>query len=249
MRRLVPEPATDVSVPDLVGELRPWERAHADRPYVTVNFALTLDGQITIDGTSGQIGSDRDTEMLVALRTRADAVMIGAGTLRAEGYGRIIKDPAKRAAREELGLAADPIVVLVSGTLDVPWDADLFTDPGGPVVIFTAAEDEPPQGVDGVELVRHDGGVDLIAALRHLRSEHGVRALHCEGGAELHASLHEVGAVDELFVTHAPKLVGGPGPSLADGLPERSRQLGIEWLVHEPETDELFARYRVRSGA
>jgi riboflavin-specific deaminase-like protein len=248
MRRLIPEPVVEVSVPDLVSELRPWDEAHAERPYVTVNFALTLDGATAIDGTSGKIGSDRDTEMLVWLRTRADAIMIGAGTLRAEGYGRIIKDPAKRELRADLGLSPDPLMVIVSGSFNVDWGADLFTDPGGPVVIFTGAEGEVPQGVERVEVVRHENGVDLPAALGHLRSEHGVRALHCEGGGRLHASLHEVGAIDELFITHAPKLVGGEAPGLLEGLPAGTQDLELAWLVHEPDTGELFARYRVPRG-
>ena len=71
-----------------------------------MNFAATLDGRATIEGRSGPIGSDTDTAMLVGLRTRFDAVMIGAGTMRAERYGRLVSDPAKRERRERLGLPA-----------------------------------------------------------------------------------------------------------------------------------------------
>ena len=95
------------------------------------NFALTLDGHATISGRSGAIGSDADTAMLVGLRTRVDAVMIGAGTMRAERYGRVVGDPAKRQLRESEGLAPDPLVVIVSGRLDLPWDAPLFTEADG----------------------------------------------------------------------------------------------------------------------
>ena len=80
--------------------------AHPERPYVITNFALTLDGHATISGRSGPIGSATDTAMLVGLRTRVDAVMIGAGTMRAERYGRVIGDPAKRERREAEGLLA-----------------------------------------------------------------------------------------------------------------------------------------------
>ena len=99
--------------------------------------------------------------MLVGLRTRVDAVMIGAGTMRAERYGRIIGDPAKRELRERDGLAPDPLVVIVSGRLDLPWDAPLFTDPDGPVVICTAAAADPPPTKAEIHLVRHPDGVDL----------------------------------------------------------------------------------------
>lgn len=69
-----------------LGSYQPGEHAHADRPFVAMNFAATVDGRATIGGVSGPIGSATDTAMLVALRSRFDAVMIGAGTMRAERY-------------------------------------------------------------------------------------------------------------------------------------------------------------------
>ena len=246
MRRLLPEPAADVTVPELIAQLRPSDDPRADRPHVITNFALTLDGRATIGGVSGPIGTKRDTQMLVGLRTRVDAVMIGAGTMREECYGRVLADPAKRERREEDGLPHDPLMVLVSGRLDLPWEAPLFTEGGGEVLIFTAADADPPPTETPVELVRSsEGMVDLSAALAHLRTERGVRSVLCEGGPHLHAQLLQAGLVDELFVTHAPKLAGGEGPGLVAGLPESERPLELVWLVAEPETDELFARYRV----
>jgi riboflavin-specific deaminase-like protein len=247
MRRLLPEPAAEITSADLMEELRPWESAHPSRPHVYMNFAMTLDGQTTIDGVSRPIGSDRDTELLLCLRTRADALMIGAGTMRAERYGRVIADPAKREKRESLGLDPDPLMVVVSGRLDLPWDAPLFEAGAGRVVIFTASRDEAPQTNTELEIVRHEGRVDLPAALEHLRREHDVNALLCEGGASLHAELLKVGCVDEIFIAHAPKLAGGRGPGLADGLDPAVRELEVVWLAWEPETDELFARYRVNA--
>ena len=246
MRRILPEPAAEVNVRELLDELRPWELAKGGRPYVFMNFALTLDGHSTIDGVSGEIGSKRDTEILVGLRTRADAVMIGAGTMRAERYGRVIPDPIKRERRQELGLAPDPLMVIVSGGLDLPWDAPIFEEGAGRVVIFTVAAHDPPPTATPVEVVRHDGRVDLRAALEHLAHEHGVRALLCEGGATLHGELLKADRVDEIFVAHAPKMAGGRGPGLADGLDPVVRELDVHWLVHEPATGELFARYLVR---
>jgi riboflavin biosynthesis pyrimidine reductase len=180
--------------------------------------------------------------MLVGLRTKVDAVMIGAGTMRVERYGRPVADPAKRAAREREGLPYDPLMVIVSGRLDLPWDAPLFTEGGGRVLIFTASDAEPPDTDTPVRVVRHEGSVDLGEALRYLRIERGVRALLCEGGPRVHAQLIDAGLVDELFVTHAPKLAGGEGPNLAVGLSERERPLDLAWLLDEG--GELFGRYR-----
>jgi riboflavin biosynthesis pyrimidine reductase len=85
MRRLLPDPGP-TTVEEQLESYRPWEDPHAERPFVAMNFAVTVDGRATIGGHSGPIGSEVDTEMLAALRRRFDAVMIGAGTMRAERY-------------------------------------------------------------------------------------------------------------------------------------------------------------------
>ena len=244
MRRVIPacEPTTlaaELAALDLVS------LAREERPYVVSNFVLTLDGEATIRGSAGPIGSEVDAAMLIGLRTRVDALMIGAGTMRVERYGRPISDPAKRERREREGLPHEPLMVLVSARLDLPWDAPLFTDGWGRVLICTSSEVEPPDTATPVRVLRHADGVDLKALLHHLRTERGVRALLSEGGPRLHAGLIEAGLVDELFVTHAPKLAGGGGPSLVSGLPEADRLLDLVSLLHEEETGELFARYRV----
>jgi len=90
MRRLIPDPGP-TTVEEQLDSYRPWKEERADRPFVAMNFAATVDGRATIGGVSGPIGSDADTEMLVGLRTRFDAVMIGAGTMRAERYSGLEK--------------------------------------------------------------------------------------------------------------------------------------------------------------
>ena len=215
-----------------------------DRPYTFTNFAVTVDGHATIDGRSGAIGSDTDTALLVGLRNQAEAVMIGAGTMRAELYGRIVGDQHKRAARERRGLPHDPLMVLVSGRLDLPWDAELFTNGGGRVLIFTASEEDPPETATPVRVVRHEGAVDVTEALRYLRVERGIRSLLCEGGPHLHGDLLQAGLVDEMFVTTGPRLAGGEGPGIFSGLPANVVDLDLAWLLRDGS--ELFARWRVR---
>ncbi len=242
MRRLVPDHG-ETTVEQQLDAYRPWEQPHEDRPFLATNFAATVDGRATIGGVSGPIGSDRDTEMLARLRTRFDAVMIGAGTMRAENYGRVVGSQEQREHRERLGLSHDPLMVIVSGRLDLPWDAPLFTDDGGKVLVFTASEAEPPETATSLRVVRHQDAVDLAAALRHLRSERGVRALLCEGGPHLHAQLWAAGLVDELFLTTAPRLTGADAPRILEGnaLPAIA-ELQLAWLLEQK--GELFARYR-----
>lgn len=243
MRRLLPDPG-ETSVEQQLDGYRPWQEPGEDRPHVAVNFVATVDGRATIEGRSGPIGSAADTAMLVGLRTRFDALMIGAGTMRAERYGRPVADQAKRERRERLGLPHDPLVVIVSGRLDLPWDASLFTE-GGRVLVFTASDEEPPEVASSLRVVRHEGRVDITEALRYLRRERGIRALLCEGGPRLHSELWSLGLVDELFLTVAPKLAGA-GPSILEGeLPGRT-PLELAWLLEED--GELFSRYRSRAS-
>lgn len=227
----------------MLSELRPWEQAPQDRPRVLSNFVQSLDGRIAVDGSSRALGSDYDTAMLVGLRGRVDALMIGAGTMRAERYDRVIGDPRKRELREQLGLPADPLLVLISGRMELPWDAGLFTDGSGEVLIFTTSDQDPPQTATPVSVVRHDNTIDLVGAMRHLREQRGVRSLLCEGGPHLHGDLIEHGLVDEMFVTQPSMLLGGQGASLVGGLLPGRRELELAWLLHEPSTGELFGRY------
>lgn len=243
MRRLIPDPGP-TSVEEQLDSYRPWEWAREERPFVAINFVATLDGRATIEGRSGPIGSDADTAMLAGLRTRFDAVMIGAGTMRAENYGRPVGDQAARERRERLGLPHDPLMVIVSGRLDLPWDAPLFTDGGGRVLVFTSSEAEPPETVTSLRVVRHEDEVDLAVAMRHLREERGVRALLCEGGPHLHGELQSLGLVDELFLTISPKLAGGEAPRIVAGELPGVAELELAWLLEQDS--ELFARYRRR---
>jgi riboflavin biosynthesis pyrimidine reductase len=224
MRRLLPDPGP-TTVSEQLETYRPWEEAGDERPLVGMNFVATVDGRATIDGRSGPIGSKTDTEMLVGLRSRFEAVMIGAGTMRVERYGPM-----------------EPLLVLVSGRLDLPWDAPVFGEAGEEVVIFTASEAEPPETAARVEVVRHEGAVNLPEALRHLRRERGIRALLSEGGAHLHAQMQADGLVDDLFLTIAPKLSGGEAPRITEGALPDIAELELAWLLEED--GELFARYR-----
>ncbi|HET9153432.1 MAG TPA: dihydrofolate reductase family protein [Solirubrobacterales bacterium] len=224
MRRLLPDPGP-TSVSKQLESYRPWEEAREERPLVGMNFVATVDGRATIEGRSGPIGSDADTAMLVGLRKRFEAVMIGAGTMRVERYG-----------------PTEPLLVLVSGRLDLPWDAPLFTEEEGEVLIFTSSEAEPPETAASVEVVRHEGAVNLREALRHLRQERGVRAVLSEGGPHLHAQMQADGLVDDLFLTIAPKLSGGGAPRITEGSLPGVAELELAWLLEEG--GELFARYR-----
>ena len=243
LERLLPDPGP-TSIAEQLATFRPGELAGPRRPYVFTNFAETLDGHATLDGKSGKIAGDTDTQMLLGLRELPDAVMVGAGTLRAERYGRIIAKPERRERREAAGLAPDPLAVVISERLELPWDIPLFTDGNGEVVIFTASDGEPAETVTPHTIVRHPGGVDLNRALEELRTEYGIASALCEGGPHLHASLLMAGLADELFVTIGAKVAGGAGPRITEGLAGEPIDLELRWLLRDG--DELYSRWAVK---
>ena len=246
LTRLLPEPgATTVSEYASAMDFGPM--AHQDRPWLLCNFAMTADGRAAIDGRSGPIAGPADLELLLALRARVDAVMVGAGTLRAERYGRIIRDPDVRAEREREDLSHDPLAVVVSASLNIPWEIPLFTDGGGSVVVFTSSDSEAPETATPVTVVRHEDQVDLKDAMSYLRNEHEIASLLCEGGPRLHGDLWRAGLVDELFLTIGPRLAGGDGPDIISGPLAEPIDLRLAGLLSDEE-GALMCRYARASG-
>ena len=243
-RQLLPEPGELPDGAAVVEDLRFWEQAHTERPYLVLNMVTTADGRATIGGRSGPIGNEADQDLFHALRTRVDAVMVGAGTLRAENYGRLVRKPERREARSGAGLAPDPLAVIVSGRLDLPDDLPLLHEPEQEVLVATFSDREL-EAAAAIEYLRFDGGVvDIPRLLRELR-ERGIRSVLCEGGPTLNAELLRAGGVDELFHCIAPKLAGEPdAPTMVTGVLHETVTMKLVWLL---ESDgHLFARFSLQ---
>jgi riboflavin-specific deaminase-like protein len=226
-------------------DTRPQDRAPEDRPFVFVNMIASADGRAAIDGRSEGLGSEADLQLLLELRVIADAVLIGTGTLRAEGYDRLMKSEERRERRRAAGLAADPLAVVLSRRFDVPWDVGLFQAPEQPVLVYTGPPTpdagEPPDVPALVEVVRLEVP-GLTAMLADLRAR-GVRALLSEGGPTMHGALWAAGVVDELFLTLAPLITCGedaPGIVAGGRLPSPA---SLELLSVDRKGSELFLRY------
>jgi riboflavin-specific deaminase-like protein len=243
LRRLHPEPG-ELTPKEATTGLRLGDLAPADRPYLVLNMVSTLDGRIAIDGRSGPIGDEADRELFHGLRTQADAVMVGAGTIRVERYGRIVRSPERRDRRVADGLAADPLAIVVSGRLHLPVDLPLLQDPHSTVVVITASSGELEPVPARVEYIRE---AEMRPALERLRSEHGVRSILCEGGPSLNESLIREGLVDELFLSLAPKLAGGPPLTMLTGDPLDEPLLTQLVSLYEQE-GHLFGRYRLQES-
>ncbi len=188
--RLLPDGAADLTAPDLAAAVP--GPAPADRPFMLVNMIATADGRATIAGRTGPIANRADYELFHALRTRVGAVMVGAETVRVEGYGRM-----------------DPPAVLVTRSARVPADVGLLRAAENRVVVLTPSPHAalPPCAAE-VSYLR----APLAEGVRRLRSEHGVESILCEGGPQLLGNLVRAGLVDELHLVIATKLAAGPDP-------------------------------------
>jgi len=227
---------------ELASGMRLHELAPPDRPYLGVNMVSSLDGKATLDWRTRGLSTDVDRRLFHHLRTQADAVMVGAGTARAERYGRITKNDELRQKRVNEGLVPDALAVVVSGRLDLPPDLPLLNEPDQRVVIATGSDEELP-GLEGeVEYARV--GDDLPRLMAYLKERHGVRSVLCEGGPTLNSFLFAADLVDELFLTLNPKVIGGAAALTIVAGRELVEPLE-PGLVSIAEVDsELYTRWR-----
>jgi len=198
---------------DLVEELGLWQRSHEplERPRVLLNMVSSLDGRATLKHRSGPLSNPADRALFHALRLAVDAVLVGAGTVRAEHYGRIIPDPQRRELRLRRGFSEEPLACIVSGRLTLTADIPLLSEPAARVVMLTSSSESLGEVDAQVEYVRAggDGIVDLPSALHALAERFAVRTVLCEGGPHLACQLVADNLVDELFLTLSPVLAGG----------------------------------------
>ncbi len=241
MRLIHPE-RRPTSPEELAEGMRLRELAPPGRPYLGLNMVASLDGKATLDWRTQGLSSDLDRRLFHHLRTQADAVMVGAGTARAERYGRMTKNDDLRQKRVNEGLVPDALAVVVSGRLDLPPDLPLLNDPEQRVVIATGSEDELP-GLEGdVEYARV--GDDLPRLMGYLHERHGVRSVLCEGGPTLNSFLFAADLVDELFLTLSPKVLSGASALTIVAGRELVEPLEPSLVSVAEAEGELYTRWR-----
>lgn len=212
-----------------------------DRPTLRVNFIASADGAVTVDGLSAGLQGPGDKEVFDTLRMVCDALIVAAGTVRAERYDALRLTPEARAWRVAHGLPEFPLMVIVSGSLDLDPAQLIFSDaPVRPIVLtHRAAPDSPIRAVTEVITVG-DEQVDLAAGVAALHAR-GARQLLCEGGPGLLGSMIAADLVDELCLTVAPLLAGGPAGRIAHGPATPARRMALRHAL--TREDMLFLRY------
>ena len=243
MQLLYPD-CRPTSPQELASGLRLGERAPSDRPYLVLNMVSSLDGKATIDWRTKGLSTEIDRELFHTLRTQADAIMVGAGTVRIERYGRMAKSDELRDAREREGLARDALAVIVSARLDLPADLPLLNEPEQRVVIATGSDASLPDL--GEHVVYERTGEDLPLLMARLRERYGVRSVLCEGGPTLNSYLFAAGLVDELWLTLNPKLAGGAAALTIVAGRELVEPADLEPISVAEGEGDLFTRWHVR---
>jgi riboflavin-specific deaminase-like protein len=228
VRQLLPDLVDPVDPAAVYGDLPDAE----GRPSVRLNMVASIDGATAMQGRSGGLSGPADKQLFSLLRTLADAVLVGAGTVRTERYG-----PA-------------PLpVAIVTRSCRLDWDARLFTAATVRPIVLTAASAPADRRARAAEVadvvIAGDDEVDVRRALDALGGR-GLRHVLCEGGPTLNDDLAAAGVVDELCLTLAPWLVGGDVKRVLAGteLPGAERY-DLRSLCEDEGF--LFLRYRKQS--
>ena len=244
VRPLSPEGAVDVTrlYIDLLGG-----DAHGDRPHVALNMVTSADGRATLAGTA-DIGSRTDRALLRHLRSLADAVLIGAGTLRANDFTPRVSSREAMDRRELAARPPQPIGVVVSRLGDLPTDRKFFSLAQERVVAVSERAPEAARsalrgaGATVVAFGRDD--VDLATLLRWLLRERGVRVLLCEGGPHLVGRLLAMRLIDEVFLTQAWRVTAEPG-ALSWVESDAALDVRLEPVESYEGDGERYGRFRV----
>lgn len=245
MRRLLPTadgPLDEAGLDQAYGEEPP--------DFVRINFVASADGAASVGGRAGGLGSATDQLVLRLLRDRSDAIMVGAGTARAESYRPLRDEPTRSAARTARGLSRVPPLVLVTQRLTVDPTEPIIANAVAPTVIVTCADSDPERraALEAVTpvIVAGEETVDLADA-REALARRGLRRLVCEGGPTLFATALAAGIVDELCLTVSPMLTGpGAGRIVDSSVQIDPVRLRLRHLLEED--GYLFLRYALERG-
>ncbi|GAA5203037.1 pyrimidine reductase family protein [Microbacterium jejuense] len=219
-----------------------------DGSRVRMNFVSSADGAGTLGGRSGALGGPTDRALMQVLRAMADVVLVGAGTVRAEGYGGVRVSADDVEWRRSRGMEDQPALAVVSGQLHLdPGDPVFAEAMRRPVVVTTDAAAnargavfEPVATVMACGTDTVDLGMMLDAFARR-----GWTQVLCEGGPHLFGALLAGGLVDEVCVTIAPRFVGGEAGRIVQGVAEGDRRFALAGVVTD---DEGFAFLRYAAG-
>ncbi|MBA4861548.1 pyrimidine reductase family protein [Streptomyces sp. PSKA54] len=216
--------------------------------WLRANMVSTLDGAAQHEGRSQPISCETDMRIFGTLRGLADAVVVGAETVRLEGYRPARAREAFAARRAAAGQGPAPAIAVVSASLELDFSLPLFTEPLVPTLLVTGAAAPLARlraaEAAGVEVViaGEGAGAEPARIVRAL-ADRGLRRLLTEGGPRLLGQFVAADALDELCLTLSPMVASGAAQRIVGG-PEMDvlKRFALSSLLED--TGFLFARYR-----
>ena len=234
-------------VPDA---LSPYLAVDRSRPrhecWVTGHMVAGLDGTAAVGGRVGSLSTPPDQELFRRMRQIADIVLVGAETVRREGYGSIRLDEEAQAQRRRQGRPPTPPIALVSRSLAFDWGAKVFADApeDARTVVITSAAADRERRAEAAKfaevIVAGDDRVEPAAAMAAL-AERGHRVVLCEGGPNWLGELVAADRLDELCLSIAPLMGGDPLPVSVTPPGAGLAQFELKGVMGEDDT--LFLRY------
>jgi 5-amino-6-(5-phosphoribosylamino)uracil reductase len=184
-----------------------------DRPYTILSCAISVDG--CLDDTSSRrliLSGPEDLDGVDALRAASDAILVGAGTIRADDPRLLVRSAARGAVRLAGGLPAHPVRVTLTASGALAPTARFFTGPGGPPLVYCGSGAVGPATarLSGTAVVIDAGELPSLRTVLHDLSKRNISTLLLEGGARLLTDALSGGLVDELRLAVAPFFVGDP---------------------------------------
>jgi riboflavin-specific deaminase-like protein len=208
-----------------------------DRPYLAINMVATADGRAALNGSAVGIGSTADKRLMRELRAEADVVLHGAGTVRADPLSaRVPRDLIEQ--RLAAGLSEQPLGAIVTRSGNLPAQHPYYESA---TVIYVTSDRVVHVDAATVEICRVGSVPEAVDDL----ARRGVRRILCEGGPTLNAALFAAGLIDDVFLTIAPKVIGGRDPLTIVKGDQFADAIHLELGSLVELEGELFLRYRV----
>jgi len=243
MRALLPESSNKVTDDQLLDRY-----STAQRPFVRFNFVSSIDGSAQADGLSAKLGSEGDQRIFTVLRRLADVIVVGAGTVRAEGYEGDLVSEQDQQWRLAHGRTAHPALAVISAGLHLEPTAEIFRESPVPVIVFTTVDlsddkrDSYGKNVELIQVGSLEEGCDPKEIVEQL-TRRGLGFIHCEGGPHIFGQFAAAGMVDSVCLSYSPVLVAGDGMRIAAYSQQTFQRFTLNSLLEEESM--LFCDYRI----
>lgn len=245
LNELHPSPGREVDAADAYAALGAGDGRGPGGRHVRVNMVSSIDGAATLEGRVGTLTGPADQELLHVVRSFCDVLLVGAATIRAEGYGPVRTVPGLEDRRRELGQLAAPRLAVLSRALDLDLGSRAFTAAVERPILLTTELAGPERLAAGQAvadvLVVGEQDVDLSAAFELLAAE-GLPRVLCEGGPRVLSELFRADLVDELCLAISPVVVAGAEPRITSGSSLPAPQPMALGAVYERD-GFVFTRY------